>query len=54
MIKRAARAVGKAIDKEDRQFMVQAVIRIIGGAVVVLSGAGIIGLAVRVFLLAAG
>lgn len=44
---------GHVLDEDDRQFITQAFIRIGGAGVVVLSGAVILGLAVRAFEFAA-
>lgn len=42
------------IDHEDRIFLAQWAFRIVGAGVLVVSAAGIIGLAMRVFIMAAG
>jgi hypothetical protein len=45
---------GKIIDPEDRRFLLVAAIRMGAIGIVTILGAGIIGLAIRVFMFAAG
>lgn len=45
---------GKALDREDRELVARGIVLLASAAFFVVGGAGIVGLAVRVFGLAAG
>lgn len=53
-VRKAAVFAGKALDQEDRQFLARALVLLLGFGSVVVGSAAIVGLAWRVFGLAAG
>ena len=52
--RKVGRAAGKVLDAEDRQLLAQAIILIAGFGSVIVAAAGFIGLAIRLFGIAAG
>lgn len=53
-VRRAGRWAGSALDSEDRQVLGVAFVWLAGGATLVIAGATTVGLAVRLFGIAAG
>lgn len=53
-VRRAGRALGGVLDAEDRKILAQGIVLISGVAGIVVTAAGAVGLAWRVFWLAAG
>lgn len=53
-VRHAGRSLGATLDAEDRKYLGQGLVLAAGSAIIVVGGAGIIGLAIRVFEVAAG
>jgi hypothetical protein len=52
--RRLGRLAGRAIDEDDRQVLAQAMVLVTGAGAVILTTAGVLGLAWRLFAFAAG
>lgn len=53
-VRATGRFLGRYLDQEDREFLARAIVLVLGVGFAVLFGAALLGLAIRVFEVAAG